>query len=140
MVTQEDLRSLAGKWKRLRREQRQLEYLSEKSTALASTATDAVKVQTSVTNRSMMYADSVIDQEAIVAQAIEDLQPELTKVKEFTQALPMWSTERRVMELRYCKGYEWEDVADIMSYSDSQIFRAHRRVLKLLKKMTVDDS
>ena len=73
-------------------------------------------------------------------QAVEDLQPELSRVTKFTATLPKGSTERRVMELRYCKGYEWEDVADIMSYSDSQIFRAHRRVLKLLKKMTVDDS
>ena len=121
MVTQEDLRSLAGKWKRLRREQRQLEYLREKSTALASPATDAVKVQTSVTNRSMMYADSVIDQEQIVEQAVEDLQPELSRVTKFTATLPKGSTERRVMELRYCKGYEWEDVADIMSYSDMTV-------------------
>lgn len=133
MLTQKDLRSLAAGWRRLHREQKQLEYLREKSTTIGSTATDAVKVQTSVTNRSMMYADSVIDQEAIVDRLMDELEPELTRAKEFTASLPINSVEYRVMDLRYCKGYEWDDVAELMSYSDSQIFRAHRSILKCLK-------
>ncbi|MDO4541792.1 MAG: sigma factor-like helix-turn-helix DNA-binding protein [Bacillota bacterium] len=74
---------------------------------------------------------AVIDLETILNKKVEKLKALRLNIEETIDSLP--SVERRLMRMRYIRGFTWQQIAQRLYCDESSCRRLHRRILRELE-------
>lgn len=81
------------------------------------------------------HSDRIIEQfECYAADMIKENEARKQRILKEISALP--SVELDVIRMRYQKGWNWQRIVEEMHYSDTNVFRIHRRALERLAEET----
>ena len=131
MTAQEFMRRPGELRREIARRQERIETLRRLAGRSAPLLRD-VRVQSSPDpGRMQALLDDAADEEREIRrleQAVREAEEEILMA---VSRLPDRNLAR-LMELRYLDGLDWQEVAGLMHYSDTWIFRLHRKALRLL--------
>lgn len=118
-MTREIIRRIPEIYKKILREEAQLQFLREKATSLPALIVEE-KVQTSVKKDSMKYVDAAIDLEIEIIQLKHELNNLTEEAKDWIETLDV-PIERRIFQMRLIDCLNWEDIAELIGYSSRRI-------------------
>ena len=132
MITREELRSIPKLHKSIQRDLCHLDYLREKATCIPSTTTDHEKVQTSPSNQGNKYIEAAVDLSKELEQKQKQLDELKLKATLFIETIPE-RQHRRVLEYRYIKCYEWQEISDLLGYTERRVCQIDKEEVSLLE-------
>jgi DNA-directed RNA polymerase specialized sigma subunit len=130
-MTREELNSIPVMQKSIDRKLERIEYLRAKSTATPPMTTDD-RVQTTVTNKSMIVSDTLVDLEAEITEDMAELKRMKRRARLFIEQSQLTKIEKELMKLRYVDCLYWSDVGDIMCYHPVYVRQMHSDILSRL--------
>lgn len=132
-MTVDEIRAIPGEWHRLLRDMERLEYLRAAATSVPALATDSVKVQVSVRNRSMVIVDELVDLERDIDQRVREMHEKEEAAKELFQAVR--EPDRKVLIYHYVRHLPITEISKIIFYSPRWCYYLRKRGLKELERM-----
>lgn len=75
---------------------------------------------------------AAVDMETELRKKIEELQKLRLAIEKTIDSLP--SAERRIMRMRYIRGFTWQQIAQRLYCDESTCRRAHRKIVRELNK------
>lgn len=132
-MTVDEIRAIPGEWHRLLRDMERLEYLRAAATSVPALATDGIKVQTSVMNRSMVISDELIDLERDIDQRVREMHEKEEAAKELFRDVR--EPDRKVLIYHYVRHLPITEIAKIIFYTPRWCYYLRRRGLKEAERM-----
>lgn len=116
MITREELRRIPELYKSIQRDKEHLAYLREKATSVPSTLKDQERVQSSPNPGVNKYVEAAADLSREIGWKQTCLDDLTCRASLFIETIQD-DLARKVMEYRYVKCYEWNEIADVMGYA-----------------------
>ena len=132
-LTQYDLHRIISLNRQLQRDTEQLYMLREMAEGTASIPLDNLHVQNSLPPSGNKYAVAAADLSELMDLERSELEDLQIKVKAFVETIED-PTAGRVIHLRYIECYEWQMIANLLSYAERHVFRIHNRIVEELPK------
>jgi DNA-directed RNA polymerase specialized sigma24 family protein len=127
-VTQEEIRAIPAAAVQIHKHLDRLEFLKAKSTSVSAMQTSE-RVQTSVIDRSMVVADSIVDLEREIDAEKRELDQMRKSASQFFAAHELTLEERELLDYRYIYCYTWEEVASLLHVGERTARWRHSQVM-----------
>lgn len=131
-MTVDEIRAIPGEWHRLLRDMERLEYLRAAATSVPALATDNVKVQVSVRNRSMVIVDELVDLERDLTARLEAMSRKEHAAEELFKTVR--EPDRKVLNYFYCRHLTMRQIAEILFFSPRYCYKLRRRGLEAVER------
>ena len=126
-MTREDIRRIPELNNAILRDEAQLRYLKEKSTAVPAISTKE-KVQGGTSQDRMKYADAAVDLEVELRIRWDELRELQEEAGEWIKTLDA-PLERRIFKMRLIKCFTWDEIAELIGYSRRRTFEIAERII-----------
>lgn len=130
-MTQEELRAIPAAAAQIHKHLDRLKFLKAKSTSVPAMQTSE-RVQTSVIDRSMVVADSIVDLEHEIDVEKKELDQMRKSASQFFAAHDLTLEERELLDYRYIYCYTWEEVASLLHVGERTARWRHSQVMEKL--------
>lgn len=130
-MTQEEIRAIPAAAAQIHKHLDRLKFLKAKSTSVPAMQTSE-RVQTSVIDRSMVVADSIIDLEREVDAEKKELDQMRKSASQFFASHDLTLEERELLDYRYIYCYTWEEVASLLHVGERTARWRHSQVMEKL--------
>ena len=127
-MTQEEIRAIPAAAVQIHKHLDRLEFLKAKSTSVSAMQTSE-RVQTSVIDRSMVVADSIVDLEREIDAEKRELDQMRKSASQFFAAHELTLEERELLDYRYIYCYTWEEVASLLHVGERTARWRHSQVM-----------
>lgn len=131
-ITIDQVKEIPKEYRRLLRDLERLEYLREASTSVPALATDSVKVQVSVRNRSMVIVDELVDLERDLSARLEAMSRKEHAAEEMFKTVR--EPDRKVLNYFYCRHLTMRQIAEILFFSPRYCYKLRRRGLEAVER------
>lgn len=130
-MTQEEIRAIPAAAVQIHKHLDRLNFLKAKSTSVPAMQTSE-RVQTSVIDRSMVVADSIVDLEREIDAEKKELDRMRKSASQFFASHDLTLEERELLDYRYIYCYTWEEVASLLHVGERTARWRHSQVMKKL--------
>lgn len=130
-MTQEEIRAIPAAAVQIHKHLDRLKFLKAKSTSAPAMQTSE-RVQTSVIDRSMVVADSIVDLEHEVDAEKKELDQMRKSASQFFASHDLTLEERELLDYRYLYCYTWEEVASLLHVGERTARWRHSQVMEKL--------
>lgn len=130
-MTQEEIRAIPAAAMQINKHLDRLKFLKAKSTSVPAMQTSE-RVQTSVIDRSMVVADSIVDLEHEIDVEKKELDQMRKSASQFFASHDLTLEERELLDYRYIYCYTWEEVASLLHVGERTARWRHSQVMEKL--------
>jgi DNA-directed RNA polymerase specialized sigma24 family protein len=130
-MTQDELKEIPIFAKQIDKHLDRLKFLKAKSTSVPAMQTSE-RVQTSVIDRSMVVADSIVDLEREIDAEKKELDRMRKSASQFFALHDLTLEERELLDYRYIYCYTWEEVASLLHVGERTARWRHSQVMEKL--------
>ncbi len=130
-MTQEEIRAIPAAAVQIHKHLDRMKFLKAKSTSVPAMQTSE-RVQTSVIDRSMVVADSIVDLEREINAEKKELDRMRKSASQFFASHDLTLEERELLDYRYIYCYTWEEVASLLHVGERTARWRHSQVMEKL--------
>lgn len=130
-MTREEIRAIPAAAVQIHKHLDRLKFLKAKSTSVPAMQTSE-RVQTSVIDRSMVVADSIVDLEREIDAEKKELDRMRKNASQFFASHDLTLEERELLDYRYIYCYTWEEVASLLHVGERTARWRHSQVMEKL--------